>query len=265
MPTRIDYYGENIPFYNGDGRKPYLDHYKAEVKTTDATVIIFPGGGYSNLAPHEGVDYALYLNSLGMDAFVLWYRFSPNVHPIPLLDARSAVRYLRQNAATLGIDPARIAVMGSSAGGHLAAHVSTSREEIPGESDTAFYSFSARPDLQILCYPVTDIDSHLGSYMRIAPSLDKELVASLTPAELADETTPPAFIWHTAADGGVKASSTLKYALRLQELSVPYELHIFPYGPHGLGLADKDSRLNPHVQSWTELLAKFLRLHNFIN
>lgn len=264
MFERIDIWKGKVPFLKQGDTLPYMDYYRAEKKESDSTVVIFPGGGYSYHATYEGEDYALYLNSLGIDAFVLYYRCAPNEHPAPLLDARQSIRYIRKNAKRFGIDPERIAVMGSSAGGHLAALVSTAGYEIPCEADMELSDVPAVPNLQILCYPVTDKDSHLGSFMRIVPSLDEELVKSVTPTELVSESTPPAFIWHTAEDKAVNPSSTLKYAIRLQELGVPYELHIFPYGPHGLALADKDSRLMPHVQSWAELLRKFFVLHGFL-
>ena len=264
MTEVFDLWDSDIPLYIEGEEKPLLTLYKAENKTSDATVVICPGGGYSYRAAHEGEDYALYFNSIGLDAFVLDYRVHPYTHPAPLLDARRAIRYIRKNAEKFNIDPDKVAIMGSSAGGHLAALASSADYEIEGEGIDEIDSFSAKPNMQILCYPVTDHASHIGSYMRLIPSCSIPQFKQVTPALLADKDTPPAFIWHTMTDAGVDPTSTLEYAKRLQELGVNYELHIYPIGAHGLGLADKDDRLLPHVQSWAGLLKNFLKLHDFV-
>ena len=105
--------------------EPVLEYFPAENKKSDATVVILPGGAYEVRAVHEGAGYAEYFNSIGMDAFVCEYRVKPHKFPLPLLDARRAIRYVRAHAAEFGIDPAKVAVMGSSAGGHLAGLAST--------------------------------------------------------------------------------------------------------------------------------------------
>ena len=264
MIKKLDLWEGDIPLYIEGAERPMLTLYKAENRVSDATVVICPGGGYSYRAAHEGEDYALYFNSIGLDAFVLDYRVHPYAHPVPLLDARRAIRYIRKNAENLNIDPEKIAVMGSSAGGHLAALASTADYEIEGEGVDEIDNISAKPNMQILCYPVTDFPSHIGSFMKIVPSCSIAEFKKVTPTLLANKNTPPAFIWHTMTDAGVNPASTLEYAKRLQELSINYELHIYPVGRHGLGLADKGDRLLPHVQSWAELLKNFLRLHEFI-
>ena len=148
---------ENVPGYVDGGEKPYITYYPAENKKGDGAVIIFPGGGYAKRAPHEGKGYADYLTAQGISCFVLEYRVSPNRFPLPLLDARRAVRYVRANAEKYGIDPNKIAVMGSSAGGHLAAFVSTYLKPIDGEGADDLDTVDFRPNAQILCYPVIDI------------------------------------------------------------------------------------------------------------
>ena len=112
---------------------PVLEYYPAEEKKTGATVVICPGGGYSDRAVYEGKGYAEYLNTLGMDAFVCQYRVAPHRFPLPLLDIRRAIRMVRSKAEEFGIDPNRIAVMGSSAGGHRAALTSTYHKPIDFE------------------------------------------------------------------------------------------------------------------------------------
>ena len=231
--------------------------YPAEKKRGDGTVVIFAGGGYQMRAPYEEIDYALRLNEYGLNVFTVDYRVSPDRFPLPLLDARRAVRFVRANAGRFGIDPHKVAVMGSSAGGHLAALTSTYREPIEGEGVDDVDGFDFLPDAAILCYPViTLFESHRHKHSAINLLGDKvdELAPKLSPDKIADERTPRTFIWHTASDELVPVLNSLRYAERLREVGVPFELHIFPDGRHGLGLAES----NPHVAEWTELLRKWL-------
>ena len=112
-----------------DNENIVLDYYPAKNIKTSATVLIFPGGAYAGHADYEGEDYAKKLNTIGMSAFVLKYRVAPNVFPAPLLDARRAMRFIRFHAEKFGVDKGKILVAGSSAGGHLAALLSTYREK----------------------------------------------------------------------------------------------------------------------------------------
>ena len=255
----------DIPYSIG-GQEPLLTYYKTTNKLGRGTVIICPGGAYSGLAPHEGQGYATFLNSRGLDAFVLEYRVAPNVYPAALADARRAIRFVRHNAEKFGINPDKIAIMGSSAGGHLAAHASTYVGELAGEIGDEIDKESCIPNAQILCYPVLDINGHRGSYVHLlTEERCGELADSVTPRVLAKEGTPPAFMWHTAEDNIVNVCNTYRYATRLKELSVPVEMHIFPFGKHGLGLADQQSRTEPHVAQWSELLCEWLMLIEFID
>ena len=231
--------------------------YPAENKRGDGTVVIFAGGGYHVRAPYEEIDYALRLNQYGLNVFTVDYRVSPDRFPLPLLDARRAVRFVRKNAARFGIDPHKVAVMGSSAGGHLAALASTYREPIEGEGVDATDGFDYLPDAAILCYPVVTLfesHRHKHSATNLLGERVDELAPKLSPDKIADERTPRTFIWHTASDELVPVLNSLRYAERLREVGVPFELHIFPDGRHGLGLAES----NPHVAEWTELLRKWL-------
>lgn len=234
-----------------------IHRYTAENKRGDGAVIIFSGGGYSWRAPHEAEPYALKLNDMGIDAFVVDYRVHPDMFPLPLLDARRAIRFVRENADNWQINKEKIAVMGSSAGGHLAELSSTLFDD---EWQDAI------PNAQILCYPVTDIDSHKGSYENL---LGDNIGAheSVTPTLLASERTPIAFIWHTSSDQSVDVRGSYRYAARLAELGIPVEMHIYPIGGHGLGLANGlyDRATLPYVQRWIEDLERWLRLNKWIN
>lgn len=241
---------------------PVLEYYKSENRKSDGTVIIFPGGGYAHRAPHEGKGYAEYFNSIGIDAFVLQYRVSPHRFPLELLDARRAVRYVRHNAEKFGINPDKIAVMGSSAGGHLAAMVSTYRDGIEFEDTDEIDKETCIPNYQILCYPVVSTSAldiaHIGSMYNllgeniyIAPTVDPILIA--------DEKTPKAFIWHTSNDNAVNVCNSLRYGEKLRKLNINFEMHIFPEGAHGLGLAPE----NPHVAQWSGLLKNWLEINGY--
>ena len=231
--------------------------YKPEKKSGDGAVIIFAGGGYGFRAFHESEPYALELNRMGIWAFVVDYRVAPCNAAWPLLDAMRAIRLVRERARDYNINPEKIAVMGSSAGGHLAASVSTIYDE---------NNLDSMPNAQILCYPVTDIESHRGSYETLLGN-DVESYKTWCPISNANKHTPPAFIWHTSCDSLVDVKGTYRYATRLSELGVPVEMHIYPVGDHGLGLAKGlyGSETLEYVQRWTEDLEHWLRLLGWIN
>ncbi len=256
----------DIPGYFDGSETPALTYYPTESKRGRGTVVILPGGGYSCRAPHEGEGYALYLNSIGLDAFVVDYRVSPTRFPYPLLDSRRAIRTVRANAEKYGIDPDKVAIMGSSAGGHLASITATYKKPIDGEGVDEIDAFDYMPNAQILCYPVIDIAGHVGSFNNLLGdnvSKHKEVTSYL----LADKSTPPLFLWHTSSDGGVDVNNSLRYATRLHELGIPYEMHIYPIGVHGLGLANttEHNRLVPYVQDWAMHLEKWLRLNGWFD
>ncbi len=262
MAETFNLWEGKIPYYS-EGEIPTLTYYKASVKLGRGTVIICPGGGYARRVPHEGQGYAEFLNCKGLDAFVLDYRVAPNRYPAALADARRAIRFVRHNAEKFGIDPNKIAIMGSSAGGHLAAHAATYVGELDGEICDDIDRESYVANGQILCYPVIDKEGHLGSYKNLLGDKVDELAASVTPTNLACDKTPPAFIWHTAEDSVVDVCNTYRYVTRLRELLIPTELHIFPFGRHGLGLADTPERTNPHIMPWAELMTKWLELYGY--
>ena len=252
----------DIPYYIG-GEEPSITYYPAAKKIGRGTVVICPGGAYRGRAAHEGAGYAEFLNAIGLDAFVINYRVAPNRYPAALSDARRAVRFVRFNAEKFGIDPGKIAIMGSSAGGHLAAHAATYKGELSEEVGDEIDGVSFTPDAQILCYPVIDKEGHRGSYDHLLGEKLDELSESVTPTNLADEATPPAFIWHTASDQAVDVRNTYRYVTRLRELLIPTELHIFPFGRHGLGLANTADKAEPHVRVWADLLEEWLLLFGF--
>lgn len=243
--------------------------YEPKIKRGDGAVIIFSGGGYSHRAYHEAEPYALKLNEMGIWAFVVDYSVSPFGHPIQLGEARRAISYVRFYAEKFGIYTKKIAVMGSSAGGHLAALCATSKELFVVSKEDEIGLTDYRPNAQILCYPVTDKNSHGGSYENLIGNekISEYKSKSVNPIKLADKDTPPAFIWHTSSDDIVDVKGTYRYATRLSELGVPVEMHIYPIGTHGLGLATGDPKRAPvkYVQRWIVDLERWLKLNGWIN
>lgn len=217
-------------------------------------VIVFPGGGYAHLAPHEAAPVAEKFVQMGFHAAVCMYRVAPVSYPVPLQDGCNAVKYIREHAAELNVKSDKIAVLGFSAGGHLAAMVSN----MP---DCA----AARPDASILCYPVLSAlteNAHLGSYHNLfGNQLEPEAYRDFSWPEVADQNTPPAFIWHTATDMTVPVENSIEYFSALKKLNIHAELHIYPQGCHGLGLGDRPGMQGQFdwVKSWPELSGRFLR------
>lgn len=260
---RIMLWENDVPGYTEGGHIPYLTYHAPRiVRERYTAVVICPGGAYSHRSAHEGDGYAEFLSALGIAAFTLEYRVAPTRFPYPLLDARRAIRYVRANSERFKVD--RVLIMGSSAGGHLAALTSTYTARIDGEGIDAIDGEEFMPDAQILCYPVTDIISHRGSYCNLLGESAEEICDGFDPIKLATANTPEAFIWHTVNDATVDVKSTYRFASRLAELGVPHELHVFPDGLHGIGLALEGYCKNPHVSSWAGMLENWLRYRNFI-
>lgn len=240
---------------------PVLDIYVPENKTTDTAVVILPGGAYRLRSPHEGQGYAEFLNAHGITAFVCQYRVAPHRFPLPLLDARRALRYVRFHSEEYGIHKKKVYLMGSSAGGHLAAMTSTYHLPIPElEGLDEIDGESGVPDGQILCYPVIALlgkgVSHLDSGKNLLGELQAAMGEELSPHLIADQNTPKAFIWHTFSDADVNVINSLEYAKRLRQMGVSTELHVYPDGRHGLGLAEDV----PHTCNWADELLDWISL-----
>ncbi|MDF1658400.1 MAG: alpha/beta hydrolase [Verrucomicrobiales bacterium] len=235
-----------------------------------AAVIICPGGGYGGLAiDHEGHQPAQWFNEQGVSAFVLHYRLgSQGYHyPTQLADVQRAIRFVRANAEEYGLDPDRIAVMGFSAGGHLASMAATLYDREVYESQDEVDEVSARPNLAILCYPVISMDSevtHGGSRKNLlGPEKvdDEALAASVSSEKNVTAETPPTFLFQTNADTSVPAENAVRFYLALRENGVQTELHSYQDGPHGVGLYRGD----PVLGTWSGLLANWLRANSFFS
>lgn len=229
-------------------------------------VIILPGGGYRNLAMnHEGRQVANYLNAAGLAAFVLKYRLGPRYHhPIEMDDAQRAIRIVRSHAGDWHIDAARIGVMGFSAGGHLAATVSTHFDSGQTAAVDPVDRAGSRPDFAVLAYPVVSMTepwTHQGSKTNLlGENPPAELARSLSADLAVTSQTPPTFLFQTNADTTVPAENAVSYYLALRKAGVPAEMHIFQNGPHGLGLALDD----PALGQWPNLLLNWLRARGLV-
>lgn len=266
-------------YYLWDGEVPFFDpsygqdkpHLKAfparcEDGTKTSCIIVCPGGAYVGLADYEGDPVSKYFQSNGISAFTLTYRCRPYDHNAIVADIHRAVRWVRYNAQRFNIDPDKIGVLGFSAGGHLAMLGSTVFEDGISGSDE-IDSVSSRPDAALLCYPVVSMtreltheDTRYTLIGRLEESVKEELVKKYSGELAVTDRTPPMFIWSTAADSCVKVENSLVMASALSAHGIPYELHIFPEGEHGLGLAEG---FEGAAHIWPSLALAWLRRLGF--
>jgi acetyl esterase/lipase len=259
-------------FHAGD--VPTITVYRPDpARANGAAVVVCPGGGYGMLATeHEGKDVALWLNTLGVTAVVLKYRLGPQYHhPAMLQDAQRAIRTVRARAQEWHLDPGRVAVLGFSAGGHLASTVATHFDNGQPDAPHPLDRPSCRPDLAILIYPVIALATpygHAGSLRNLLGNQPaQELIENLSNERQVTKETPPTFLAHTNEDQGVAAENSLLFALALRKAKVPVELHLFEKGPHGLGLGTGWRKIPPNeaFQAWPRLCATWLGERHFLS
>ena len=242
---------------------PTLTPYLADPKVaTGAALVICPGGAYGHLSPREGKEYAIWLNEHGISAFVLNYRLGSNGyrHPRMLEDAMRGMRLTRARAAECGIDPKRIGIMGSSAGGHLAATLLTHFDTGKPDAADPIERQSCRPDLGVLCYPVITMGqyTHAGSKRNLLGDNPSPEVIRLLSNELqVTAQTPACFIWHTYEDKTVPVENSLMFADALRRAGVPFDLHVYQKGGHGLALAGGN-------HPWLQDLLFWLKAQGFV-
>jgi acetyl esterase/lipase len=271
MPAPFSLWPNGAPgaLGNSSNDVPTLTPYLPEVtNATGAALVICPGGAYAHLAPHEGNDYARWLNQHGVTCFVLQYRLGSHGyhHPAMLNDAARAVRWVRAHAADFQVDKHRVGIMGSSAGGHLAATLLTHFDAgQPGAPD-ALDRESSRPDLGVLCYAVISMGefTHAASRVNLlGANPSPELVRSLSNELQVTTNTPPCFLWTTVEDKTVPMENTMLFADALRKNHVPFSLHVYEKGNHGMGLQDKAPFAHPHP--WAADCLFWLKEHHFAN
>ena len=232
-------------------------------------IIVCPGGGYGFLSEREGEPVALQYFAAGLNAFVLRYSIGAKAaNYAPLIEACLAIKYIREHADELHIDPNYVFITGFSAGGHLSAWTGT-MWHIPevaahiGDADIEI----CKPTATLPCYPVITNTPcrHKGSLLTLNGGIDDEDGMNRFSLEnFVSEKTSPAFLWHTANDTCVPAMNSLLYAEALTKNRIPYELHIFPDGPHGLSLCNMETFSNnpayiaPYVGQWLPLAIRFV-------
>lgn len=237
----------------------------AKKSATGQAVVICPGGGYVRLSYNwEGEDVAKFLNAKGITAIVLKYRLpnsKSNVTPqlSPLLDAKRAVRLVRANAAKWNINPAKVGIMGFSAGGHLASTLETHFDAGDASSADSIERQSSRPDFAVLVYPVISMSKpimHAGSRNNLIGEKPDSDLAKLYSNELqVTKQTPPTFLLHATDDKTVPVENSLLMYQALKDNGVPVEMHIYPVGGHGFGLAVGKG----YLETWTDRLVDWLR------
>lgn len=253
---------------NEDKDKPTVTGYLPDAGRASGTgIVICPGGGYGGLAQHEGRDYALWLNAHGVAGFVLKYRLGSHGyrHPVMLHDAARAIRLVRSQASQWNVNPKCIGVMGSSAGGHLASTLLTHFDSGAPDASDPVERESSRPDFGVLCYAVITMGTytHLGSRNNLLGNdPDPALVWLLSNELQVTPNTPPCFVWHTFEDKAVPVENSLNFAAALRRAGVPFDLHIYTRGQHGIGLAAKEPF--EHTHPWADDCLFWLKSRGFL-
>jgi acetyl esterase/lipase len=234
---------------------------------TNAAVVICPGGGYGGLAPHEGKNYALWLNENGIAGFVLKYRLGSAGyrHPIMLQDAARAVRTVRARSAEWKVDANRVGIMGSSAGGHLASTLLTHFDSGKPDAADPVERQSSRPSVGILCYAVITMGqyTHQGSRNNLLGNQPSpELIWNLSNELRVTPQTPPTFLWHTYEDTAVPVENSVQFAEALRKSGVPFDLHVYQKGAHGIGLGSRELDFKS-LHPWTHDCLFWLRVQGF--
>lgn len=232
-------------------------------------VVICPGGGYHFRSFREDEPVALQFLAQGLNAFVVEYRVAPDRFPKPQQDAGAAVAYVRQHAEEFRTDPDCVALLGFSAGGHLAASVGVMNGFEAVWSEIGLTWRQVRPDVLVLCYPVITAGpyAHRGSIVNLSGSEDTAAQERFSLEKLVSAQTPPAFLWHTWTDGAVPVLNTLLFASALAEHHVPAEVHIYPEGVHGLSLGNEQTcdpkkspaLMNADIADWPKRAADFIK------
>ncbi|MDY2600708.1 MAG: alpha/beta hydrolase [Eubacteriales bacterium] len=258
MHEKIYLWKEDAPYtqFSPLQAQPSVTEYA--VPGSRGAVVVVPGGGYCMKADHEGAPIAEMLNQAGVSAYVLDYRVKPCHMLAPLADAKRAIRLVR----SMGYE--KVAILGFSAGGHLTCTAATLYDAGDPDAADPLERLSSRPDAFIPCYAVVSFGAftHRGSRESLLGQENAdnwELVRKFSNELHITPDTPEAFIWHTAADQAVPVENSLNLALALSAQGVPYEMHIFPQGRHGLGLAEEFE----DVKQWVPLLQKWLVLRNY--
>ena len=278
MKCEIIHLKDYYPFLGDEGKDPtvemYLPFNMTEMKRQDQKrpcLVICPGGGYGMCSQREAEPIALNFLSEGFNVFVIKYSVAPHRFPTQLIEIAALMDLINKNQDNWNCDITKTAIMGFSAGGHLAAHYSTMFD--CAEVRKVFPE-SIGVNASILSYPVITADpnhSHAGSFEALLgiKEVTEDIINTYSCDRLVKENTPPAFIWHTAEDNSVPVMNSLLYASALSRYNIPFELHIYPFGGHGSSTCDKHT-LNDvsdglkHAHAWIDSAKKWLRFMNLV-
>ena len=233
-------------------------------------MIVCPGGGYGFLSDREDEVVALAWLAEGFQAFSLHYGVGEHARNYePLIEACLAIRHVREHAKEYNVDPDHIFITGFSAGGHLAASAGVLWDHPAvkaafGDTPTRM----GRPDGILPCYPVITAGEHAhrGSFLALAgadATMEEQMAFSLE--TIVNETTPPAFLWHTSDDPSVPVENSLLFCSALAKYHIPFELHVYPHGAHGLSLCDERTwvnnpgLLNEIAAGWFDLAVRWAK------
>jgi len=232
---------------------------KIEINT-GAAIVICPGGGYGMEAmDHEGYDMADWLTKQGVAGIVLKYRLPYGHDQIPLEDVQRTIRLVRQKASQWGINPAKVGIAGSSAGGHLASTAGTRFDLGKSDASDLIEKFSCRPDFMLLLYPVITFSEefgHMGTRTNLIGTGNKwELVEKYSNELHVTAQTPPTFMVLADDDGAVPPRNSIEFYMALKKFKIPAEMHIFSNGGHGFGM----NKINQPVDQWPNLFAQWMK------
>ena len=235
-----------------------------------AAVLICPGGGYSGVSDREAEPIALEFVSRGYNAFVLRYstaNLNDEKYPTQLLESSAAMVYIRRNSEKYHVKKDCISICGFSAGGHMAAMLGTLWNESVVTETLGIEFGENKPNGMILAYPVITGGefAHRGSFHNLlGENPSEELLHKCSLENSVGEHTPPAFIWHTLSDASVPVENSFLFANAMKKADIPFEMHIYPDGPHGLSLGTRETispktgMFNEHVSSWIELCGRWI-------
>ncbi len=264
---------EFYPALSAVGGEPILKAYCRDVsREVDPerrfpAMLICPGGAYAFVSDREGEPIAIDYLDAGFNAFVLYYSVAPAHYPSALLQAAAAMDYIRKNADKYHVDPEKIAVSGFSAGGHLAGSIACFWNEKFLAETLKTNSGNLKPNAAVLSYAVITggEKAHRGSFDNLCAG-DQALVQKMSLETAVTKETPPTFLWHTATDTCVPVENSLLMASALRKKQIPFELHIFSEGCHGLSTCDYQSAgpnspgmINPEASKWFKLSVAFLK------
>ena len=255
------------------GRDVVLDTYLEEGASAKDSVLIFPGGGYSALSTErEGVAIAKAYYERGLNAFVFHYSVGAEYkYPDHLIDASFAITYVKAHAEEFGIDPKRIFTVGFSAGGHLSGSMAILHKDPDVLSALGIEKGDNKPCGSVLCYPVVSakVPTHQGSFVMLAGKPFEQITDAekekLSLEANVDDDSAPVFIWHTSEDPAVPMIGSLRLTEAYHSIGRAVSLHVYPYGPHGIALANEetsdgnDAWIQPLAQSWVDESVRWIK------